>query len=68
MNASFDSNDRLLTRDEAAEMLTLKTQTLAKWAVTGQHLPVVRIGSRAVRYRLSDVQQLIANGCRPSPN
>jgi len=54
-------NDRLLTRREAADLLRLKPQTLGKWAMTGRHLPVVHVG-RAARYRLSDVQRLIARG------
>ena len=59
------SNDRLLTRVEAADLLRLKPQTLGKWAMTGRHLPVVHVG-RAARYRLSDVQRLIAQGS-PGP-
>ena len=47
--------DRLLTRREAAEFLGMRTQTLAKWAVSGQHLPMVKVGSRSVRYKLSDL-------------
>ena len=55
------SNDRLITRREAAEMLSLKPQTLAVWSMNRQHLPVVHIG-RTVRYRLSDVQRLVERG------
>ena len=60
------SNDRLLTRAEAADLLRLKPQTLGKWAMTGRHLPVVHVG-RAARYRLSDVQRLIAQGSPGRP-
>ena len=49
----------LLTRAEAAELLGLKPQTLAKWSMTGIHLPVIRLGSRATRYALSDVMAFI---------
>ena len=48
----------LLTRVEAAKILGLKPQTLAAWAMTGRHLPFVKIG-RAVRYKLADVKEFI---------
>jgi excisionase family DNA binding protein len=51
---------RLLTRKEAAEYLGLKPQTLATWAITGRYgLPVVKCG-RAVRYRLSDLENWLS--------
>jgi hypothetical protein len=53
--------DRLVSRREAAGMLGFEPQTLAKWAMTGQHLPVVRVG-RNVRYRTSDVHRVLAEG------
>ncbi len=49
---------RLLTRAEVASMLGLQVQTLACWAVTGKHLPFVKVG-RSVRYKLADVEQFI---------
>jgi excisionase family DNA binding protein len=60
--------DRLLTREQAAELLQLKPQTLAKWALDGRHLPVVKVGTRAVRYRLSDVRALIEQGVVEPPD
>lgn len=50
---------QLLTRPEAAEYLSLAVQTLAVWSMTGKHLPVVRMGTRAVRYRISDLDEFI---------
>ncbi len=50
--------DRLLTRADAANFLGLKPQTLAKWAMTGEHLPYVKVG-RMARYRLSDLQEYL---------
>jgi excisionase family DNA binding protein len=44
----------LLLRKEVAAMLKLQPQTLAAWAVTGKHLPFVKLG-RSVRYRRADV-------------
>jgi predicted site-specific integrase-resolvase len=60
MSLANSPRDRLLRRSEAAEILGCKTQTLAKWAMTGRVLPVVHLPqTRAVRYRLSDVDALI---------
>ena len=53
--------DRLLTREEAAQLLALRPQTLARWAMDGQHLRIVKLG-RTVRYKLSDVLRLAQLG------
>jgi predicted site-specific integrase-resolvase len=50
--------DKLLTRRQAAELLGLRPQTLAKWGMVGRHLPVVKFG-RTVRYRVCDVERAI---------
>lgn len=50
--------NRLLTRKEAAALLGFAPNTLAKWAMTGEKLPVVKLG-RTVRYRHEDVIALI---------
>ena len=63
MNNQTNQN-RLITRDEAAEMLGLKPQTLAKWAHTHRcRLKMIKIGSR-VRYRVSDVEGFIEESYR----
>ncbi len=54
----MDNDRRLLTRAETAELLGLKVQTLACWAVSGKHLPFVKVG-RSVRYKRDDVEQFI---------
>ncbi len=51
----------LLTRQQAAEFLGVKSQTLAVWALTGRHnLPYVKAG-RVVRYRLRDLEKWLKN-------
>lgn len=60
-------DDHLITRREAAKTLGLQPQTMARWAMTGQHLPVVKIG-RNVRYRLSDVKRLMDATNAPTQN
>ncbi len=58
--------ERLMTRQEAAEFLGLKPQTLNNWAVEQRHFPVIKIGGRCVRYRLSDLQRFIEQSVRPA--
>lgn len=49
----------LLTRNQAAEYLGVKPQTLALWASTKRYkLPYVKVG-RSVRYRRSDLEAFL---------
>jgi excisionase family DNA binding protein len=49
----------LLTRDEAAEYLSIKPQTLAVWASNKRYtLPYIKVGS-LVRYRQRDLDQFL---------
>ncbi len=53
--------DRLMTREEAAEFLGLKAQTLANWTCKGRSGPkAIRVGSRAIRYRRCDLEAYLA--------
>lgn len=53
--------EALVTRDQAAEFLGLRPQTLAVWHSTGRYqLKAVKIG-RNVRYRVADLRAWIAN-------
>ena len=56
------TNDQLLTRKQAAEVLGFQPQTLARWKWEGREdrPPEVRVGSRAVRYRASELSRWIA--------
>lgn len=52
-------NDRLLSTNEAAELLGLPPQTLVSWRCTRTvRIPFVRIG-RAVRYKRSAIETFI---------
>ena len=54
------SEDVLLSRDEAAEFLGVKPQTLACWASNKRYdLPLVKIG-RLAKYRLADLEAFVA--------
>jgi excisionase family DNA binding protein len=49
------SNNKLLTRKEAAKFLGLSEGTLAVWKVTKRYpLPLIKVG-RLVKYRESDL-------------
>ncbi len=60
MNLSNDlSQDRLLSRKEAAQMLGIKDSTLATWHSTNRYpLPVIKVGNLA-KYRISDIQNFL---------
>jgi len=47
----------LLTREQAAEYLGVKAQTLAAWASQKRYaLPMIRVG-RSIRYRRADLDR-----------
>jgi excisionase family DNA binding protein len=60
-----ESTDRLLDVNEAAAMLSVKPGTLYAWAYQ-RRIPVVKLLGKALRFRLSDIQRLIAAGDRPA--
>lgn len=47
-------NDELLNEDQAAELITMRPQTLAVWRMKGIGPKFMRVG-RLVRYRKSDL-------------
>ena len=50
----------LRTREQAAEFLGVKVQTLASWACSGRYsLPFVKVG-RCVKYRLADLERFLS--------
>jgi excisionase family DNA binding protein len=51
--------DGLLTREEAAKLLSCSIETCKRLEKRGK-IPRVQLGQRAVRYRMSDLQSLIA--------
>ncbi len=52
-----------LNREQAAEFLNLKKSTLEAWAIRGGGPAFVKFG-RAVRYRISDLENYIKNQTR----
>ena len=57
--------DRLLNVKEAAAMLSLKPSTLYQWAYE-RRIPTVKLYGRALRFRLSVIQRLMAQFERPA--
>jgi excisionase family DNA binding protein len=55
----------LLTIPEAADYLGLKVSTLRAWTLR-RRIPYVKLGLRAVRIRLSDLEALIQAGMVPA--
>lgn len=56
---AYHERNRLLDEDEAAEFLGLSPRTLQGLRVRGGGPDYIKIGSRAVRYRLSDLEDFI---------
>lgn len=52
----------LLTTNQVSTVLGLQPATLKKWRVLGIGPRYVRVGKRAVRYRLADVKRFVADG------
>ena len=46
---------KLLTTTEVAELTGLSPETLAQWRWLKKELPFIRLGTKCVRYRQSDV-------------
>lgn len=52
--------NRLLSPNDVATLLDVKTCTLEKWRETGRvELPFVKLGAKAIRYRYRDVVAFI---------
>ncbi|MFZ5618835.1 MAG: helix-turn-helix transcriptional regulator [Pseudomonadota bacterium] len=56
---AYHEQNRLLDEDEAADFLGLSPRTLQGLRVKGGGPDYIKIGSRAVRYRLSDLEDFI---------
>ena len=54
-NDMLRSSDQFLTEDQVAARWSISKKTLQNNRVRGLGLPYVKLGTRSVRYRLSDV-------------
>lgn len=58
--------DQLLNTQEAARYLGMSEAFLERDRWAGARIPFIKVGSRAVRYRLSDLDSYIASKIRRS--
>lgn len=59
-------NDNLLTTKQAAPILGVSIAFLERDRWAGARIPYIQIGSRAVRYRMSDLMNFIESRMRLS--
>jgi len=59
----MESKSQFLKRQEAANFLNVKKSSLEAWAVRGGGPAFVKFG-RAVRYRISDLEQWVESRVR----
>jgi excisionase family DNA binding protein len=57
---------QLLTTEQAAEFLGVSVAFLERDRWAGARVPFIKVGSRAVRYKQSDLEQYI-DACRLRP-
>lgn len=55
-------SSQLLSTAQVSSLLNLRAATLKKWRVLGTGPKYIRVGRRAIRYRLADVKRFIADG------
>ncbi|MFT5394284.1 MAG: putative DNA-binding transcriptional regulator AlpA [Gammaproteobacteria bacterium] len=66
MRTMVDQVEPLLTEHEAARYLNFTPRALQAWRGRGGGPPFVRISSRAVRYRQSDLEAFVTARLRTS--
>ena len=57
MQANEVNPERLLTRDEVEALFGISRRYLEVSAVRGDGPPMIRVGSRMVRYRVGDLRE-----------
>lgn len=61
LGLSLENPTFIVTPEQAAHVLDVKTPTLAVWRSTGRYnLPYVKVG-RLVKYRISDLAEFLAS-------
>ena len=54
----------LIDEHEVSRLLDIELATIRRWRWARRHLPFIKVGDTAVRYRRADVEALIAAGLR----
>ena len=65
LRGSGFTHDPLCRVDPTADMLGVKPKTLRNWMSLGR-ISFVRVGPRAVRIPLSEINRIITEGTRPA--
>ena len=52
----------LVNTHEASKYLGIATQTLIGWRMNGKGPPFVRLGDKAIRYRIADLDKWVEDG------
>ena len=55
------NTEPLVTQEEVAEYLSVSTRTLEHWRRVNLGPPYVKLGTRIVRYRISEIQNWLAS-------
>ena len=55
----MDTQQRIMRREEVAEVLGVNLRTLLRWGKEGYGPPVLRLGAKRIGYRASDVWNFI---------
>lgn len=58
----MSEQSELLTEKEAAKLLSLNPGTLRSWRCEGRGPSYVRLGTRAIRYSLTAIQEWVQRG------
>jgi predicted DNA-binding transcriptional regulator AlpA len=66
INQGTSMNNKLLTTEQAASYICMSKAFLEKDRWAGARIPFIKVGSRAVRYRLSDLDTFLDSQVRQS--
>ena len=66
LSANVPAHDNLITSKTAAAELDCCTTTLFRWEAAGK-IQAIRRSKRSIRWRLSEIQKLKANGAEVAP-
>lgn len=63
-NRSLFQPGDLITEHEAADILKVSVSTLRNWRYRGEGPAFIKLGKRAIRYRVPDVSAFVEQGVR----
>ena len=60
-NVFFNEHDEILTEDQAAQFTKFSPKALSKWRCVGGGPKFIKVSSRAIRYRKSDLTNWLSS-------